>query len=147
MSWDTVLDSGGSVNTRRVFTEPVRDTSLAACNVMGCTAAGFGPLAGGLRWEPWAIDFDYLAFAFDVRSTRWTVVAVVNLSDEPRNFVFRSGPLEAPSRLLLHGCGSVQAGGVCIGWLSPHQAPHDPVVTIVSSADGTPTTEHRITVR
>jgi hypothetical protein len=147
VTWGTVLGSAGLPGARRVFEQQVRDTTLAACNAAGCTGAGFGPLVGGLRWEPWAIDFDYLAFAFDFRSSRWTFVAVANLSAEPRTFVFRSGPPEEPTLRRLHGCGEVRPGGVCVGWLSPSDGPHDEVVTIISSAAGTPTTEHRITVR
>ena len=147
VTWDTVLGSAGPPDARRVFEGQVRDTSLAACNAAGCTGAGFGPLAGGLRWQPWAIDFDYLAFAFDVRGFRWTIAAVANLSDAPRSFVFRSGPAEDPTSRLLHGCGTLRPGDVCVGWLSPNEGPHDAVVTIVSTAAGTPTTEHRITVR
>ena len=147
VTWDTVLGSAGPSDARRVFEEQVRDTTLAACNAAGCTGAGFGPLVGGLRWDPWAIDFDYLAFAFDAGGFRWTFAAVANLSAEPRSFVFRSGPPEEPDLRRLHGCGTVRSGGVCIGWLSPSQGPHDEVVTIVSTATGTPTTEHHITVR
>ena len=147
VTWDTVLGSAGPADALRVFEQQGRDTSLAACNAAGCTSAGFGPLVGGLRWEPWAIDFDYMAFAFDVRGFRWTFAAVTNLSDEPRTFLFRTGPPEDPTRRRFHGCGSVRPGGVCVGWLSPSDGPHEAVVTIVSSAAGTPTTEHRFTVR
>jgi hypothetical protein len=147
VTWDTVLGSAGPADALRVFDEQVRDTSLAACNVAGCTGAGFGPLAGGLRWEPWAIDFDYMAFAFDVRGIRWTFAAVTNLSEESRTFLFLTGTPEDPARSRFHGCGSVRPGGACVGWLSPSDGPHEAVVTIVSSTTGTPTTEHRITVR
>ncbi len=147
ITWDTVLGSAGRADATRVFDEPGRDTTLAACNTAGCTPPGFGPIVGGLRWDAWDIDFDYLTFAFDVRSVRWTFAAVANLSDEPRTFLFRTGPSEDPTRSRFHGCGVLRPGGVCIGWIAPNEGPHGEMVTIVSSDAGTPTTEHRFTVR
>src|SRR5690606_23050624 len=50
VSWDTVLGAAGSAEERRVFSAGARVTSMAACTAGGCTPAGDGPLAGGLRW-------------------------------------------------------------------------------------------------
>jgi hypothetical protein len=147
IDWETVIASAGSSTARRVFTGGARETSAAACNAAGCGPAMAGPLAGGLRWLPWAVDFDYFGMAMDVSTVRITIAGVVNLSEEPRAFTLYSGTEINPRSRVIRRCGVLEGGATCLGILSPTDRGHDEIVTVVSTASGTPTTEHRITIR
>jgi hypothetical protein len=124
----------------------VRETSLKACNSQGCSAVGIGPLAGGLRWPDWDVDYDFFALAFDAGPAKWTIFGAVNVAGAKRSFEFYLGPPDDPLRTRVHRCGVMFPGAVCIFVLYPADA-HAEVTTIVSSASETPTVEHRIPVR
>jgi hypothetical protein len=149
MSWDTIVGAAGSPTDRRVFTTGARETSLAACNAAGCSAPGVGPLVGGLRWTAWDLDFDYLAMAFDVPSAnlKFTIGGVVNIDGPARRFELWVGTADDPLQERIHSCGNVAEGAVCIGLLTPADGGHLDYLTIVSTRNGTPTTEHRIRIR
>ncbi len=146
ITWDTILGAEGPAEATRVFTGGVRETSLNACNSQGCSPVGFGPLAGGLRWVAWEMDYDYFAMAFDYGHLRFTIVGVVNVSGPKRAFTFYTGPANDPTQQRIRKCGLLPAGATCIDFLGPDDE-HFAVVNIVSTRAGTPTTEHRITVR
>jgi hypothetical protein len=146
VAWDTVLTTPGSADATRVFTGDARDVTLEACGTQGCSLPGEGGLAGGLRWPAWDIDFDYLALAFDAGDIQFTIVGVVNNSQEPRRFELRTGPLEDPNSVLIHACGNVRPGGACINFLGIGDD-HFEAVSVVSTASGTPRTEHHLEVR
>ncbi len=149
VTWDTVLGAEVADTPHRVFTAGTRETSLAACNDEGCTAAGAGPHAGGLRWPAHDVDYDYFAMAFDVPGTgvRFTIVGVVNIEGPARRFSLYTGPQGDPTARRIQNCGNVRAGQVCIGLLSPQESGHGPIATVISERGGTPTLEHRIRIR
>jgi hypothetical protein len=149
VSWPVVLGAAGSAADRRVLTAGAKATSLAACNPVGCSAPGDGPLAGGVQWAAWGVDFSYLAWAYDVprAGIRFTIGAVVNESGAARRFTIYTGPPSDPQATVVKACGVVAAGGACIGLLMPQQAGHGSVLTIVSTLSGTPTIEQRVTIR
>jgi hypothetical protein len=147
IDWETVVATAGSPTARRVFTSGARETSAAACNAAGCGPAMDGPLAGGLRWIPWDVDFDYFGMAMDASNFRMTIGGVTNLSDQPRSFTLYSGTDTSPRARVIKRCGVLEAGEACLGLLLPTSGGHGTLVTVVSTAIGTPTTEHRITVR
>ena len=149
VDWDTVIATAGESDERRVFTAGVLETSMAACNAVGCTAAGVGPSIGGLQWASWQIDFDYLAMSFDVPrlNIMWTIGGVVNVETTPRRFEMYIGTPADPLQERIKSCGNLPAGGVCFGLLTPKDKMHLSQLTIVSSGKGTPTTEHRVKIR
>ena len=146
IDWDTTLGTKGVASDRRVLTTGVRETSLKACNSQGCSREGVGPLAGGLRWPAWEMDYDFFTLAFDVGRDKWTVFGVVNVTGARRGFTFYGGPPEDPLQTVVFRCGLMLPGAICIAVLSPGDE-HFAVTTIVSSASGTPTVEHRIPIR
>ena len=146
VTWDTVFNVAGPANATRVFTEGPREATLEACGKRGCSLPGEGGFAGGLRWTPWQIDFDYLALPFDSGNLQFTIVGVVNNSDEPRRFELRTGPVDDPNSVLIRDCGTVRRGGTCISFLG-YGDEHFEAVSVVSMANGTPRTEHHIEVR
>ena len=149
VTWDVVLGAAGSPDARRVVTTGARSTSLEACNSIGCSTPGAGPLAGGVVWPAWGIDFGYLAWAYDVPAAgiRFTIGGVVNQSGSARKFTLYSGSAVKPLDRIVQNCGRVAAGGLCIGLLTPQQGGHGAVLTIVSELAGTPTIEQRVTIR
>ncbi len=147
ISWESVITTAGSATARRIFTNGARETSATACNAAGCGPASTGPLAGGIRWVPWDIDFDYFGMAMDMSGISITIAGAVNLSDEPRAFTLYAGSEANPRERVLRRCGTLESGESCLGVLAPGAQGHGTVVTIVSFANGTPTTEHRITIR
>jgi matrixin/K319-like protein len=149
VEWDTVVSSAGSASETRVFTGGAREVSMSACNAAGCTPSGVGPLVGGLQWPAWELDFDYLAMAFDVPSAnlRFTIGGVTNIEGPERRFELWVGSADDPLQERIWSCGFVKPGATCIGLLGPKDAGHLSVLTIVSSRNGTPTTEHQIRIR
>lgn len=147
VSWDTVVREAGSADVTAVFTEGARRVTLEACGTRGCSPPGDGGLAGGLRWGAWGIDFDYLALAFDAPGgLNFTIAGVVNNSERPRRFELRTGPVDEPTSVLIHDCGTVRPGGACINFLGVGDD-HYELVAIVSRGAGTPRTEHHLVVR
>ena len=146
VAWDTVVTAAGPDDGTRVFTEGAHEVTLEACSTQGCSVPGEGGLVGGLRWAPWHIDFDYLALAFDAADLQFTIVGVVNNSEEPRRFELRTGPVDDPNSVLIHDCGTVRPGSACINFLG-FGDDHFEAVSIVSKANGTPRTEHHVEVR
>ena len=117
--WDLTLGSQGPETATRVFSGAhggARVTSLRGCNSKGCSPEGVGPLAGGLRWPAWGMDFDYFAIALDFGTLRFTIAGVVNVSGPSRIFTITTGPVEEPDRELIRKCGPVLAGLRCIGF-------------------------------
>ncbi|MBM3140002.1 MAG: matrixin family metalloprotease [Chloroflexi bacterium] len=149
VTWDVVLGAAGDPTQRRVIATGARTTSLAACNSVGCSRPGEGPRVGGLVWSAWDIDFDYLAWAYDVPAVglRFTIGGVTNQAKVARSFVLYAGTADDPLQRVIHNCGSVVPGGVCFGVLTPQQAGHGSVLTILSDRPGTPGTEHRVQIR
>jgi hypothetical protein len=146
VDWDITLATKGVASDRRVLTTGVRATSLKACNSQGCSAAGTGPLAGGLRWPAWDIDYDFFALGIDAGPAQWTIVGAVNVAGAKRSFDFYIGPPDDPLRTRVHRCGVLFPGAVCIFVLYPGDAQAE-LTTIVSSARQSPTVEHRIPIR
>ena len=146
VDWDITLATKGVASDRRVLTTGVRATSLKACNSQGCSAAGTGPLAGGLRWPAWDIDYDFFALGIDAGPAQWTIVGAVNVAGAKRSFDFYIGPPDDPLRTRVHRCGVLFPGAVCIFVLYPGDAQAE-LTTIVSSASQSPTVEHRIPIR
>jgi hypothetical protein len=147
VDWDTVHEGVATADDTQLFTSGSRYTSMRACNLAGCSRDSGGPLAGGLRWAEWEIDFDYMAVAFDFGQTRFTIAIVVNVSGPPRTFTIANGPPNDPNQEQLIRCRLVRAGSRCVAFLQPGEGEHFEVVSIVSEGAGTPATEHHITVR
>jgi len=149
VDWDTTVTTPGSVGDTRVFTSGARGVSMAACNAAGCTPAGVGPLVGGLQWPAWEMDFDYLAMAFDVPAAniKFTIGGVTNIEGPARRFEIWVGDAADPLQERIWSCGLVKPGATCIGLLTPKDSGHLSHVTIVSTLDGTPRTEHQVRVR
>ena len=146
MDWDVTVGSQGLASATRIFRGGERETSLRACNSQGCSPVGVGPLAGGLRWPAWEMDYDYFALAFDFGRLQFTIVGVVNVSGPGRVFTIYTGPASDPERQQIRRCGLLPAGAICIDFLGPDDE-HFEVVNIVSRRSDTPTTAHHITVR
>lgn len=146
VSWQLTLGSTGLPTAHRVFTTDARETTIRACNSQGCSRTATGPLSGGLRWPAWEVDYDYIALALDIRKTQWTILIVANVSGPPRTFTLYTGPPDDPTRQLLRECRRLAAGRRCVGFLRPGSQQFE-VVSFTSEGEGTPTTEHRITVR
>lgn len=149
VTWDTVLGAAVENETSRVFTTGTRETSMQACNTQGCTPAGVGPHAGGLRWTAYGVDYDYFAMSFDVPGTsiRFTIAGFVNLAGPARKVSLYSGTATDPQAKRILNCGNVSAGSICIGLLGPSDKGHTPYVSVVSERSGTPLLEHRIKIR
>lgn len=149
VTWEVVLGSAGAPDARRVLTGGARKTSLAACNSIGCSAPGDGPLAGGVVWPSWGIDFGYIGWAYDVpvAGIRFTIGGVVNQSGAARKFTIYAGTPSDPKARIVQNCGRVSAGGLCIGLLTPQQGGHGSLLTIVSELAGTPTVEQQVPIR
>ena len=146
ITWDLTLGAQGPATATRVLTGGERETSLRACNSKGCTPVSPGPLTGGLRWPAWGIDYDYFAMAFDFGRLHFTLAGVVNVSGPNRVFNLNTGPPGDPDLHRMRACGQIPAGRVCIAFLGLDDE-HFEVVSIVSKRRGTPTTDHRITIR
>lgn len=149
VTWDMVLGAAVENETSRVFTTGTRETSMQACNTQGCTAAGVGPHAGGLRWTAYGVDYDYFAMSFDVPGTsiRFTIAGFVNLAGPARKVSLYSGTSTDPQAKRILNCGNVAAGSVCIGLLGPSDGGHTQYASIVSERSGTPLLEHRVKIR
>ena len=54
---------------------------MSGCNSVGCSDAGLGPHIGGIQWEHWDINFDFLAMAYDVPAAnlQFSIGGVVKL--------------------------------------------------------------------
>lgn len=150
VDWSTRLTSGGRAGERTTLALDVRSTALRACNSVGCSSDGVGPVMGGLQWTPWGVDYDVLAMAYDVPAVgiQFTIGGVVNLASSPRSFRVSawSGAADAPTTLL-RDCGNVDPGDSCIGLITPSDRGHGMFVLIESSAPGTPTAVHYVRVR
>ena len=149
VDWDTVVSTAGSADQTRVFTSGVREVSMSGCNAAGCTPLGVGPLVGGLQWPAWEIDFDYLMMAFDVPAAnlKFTIGGVTNIEGPERRFELWVGSASDPLQERIWSCGFVKLGATCIGLLMPKDSGHRTHLTIVSSRNGTPRTEHQIRIR
>jgi hypothetical protein len=149
IDWGTVVTTAGSANQTRNFTGGVREVSMSACNTVGCTQHGVGPLVGGLEWPAWEMDFDYMAMAFDVPTAgiKFTIGGVTNISGPKRRFEIWVGSVSEPLQERILSCGFVKPGSTCIGLLTPKDDGHLTDLTIVSTRNGTPTTEQQIRIR
>ncbi len=142
-----MYNGAATADDTQLFTSGSLYTSMRACNLAGCSRDSAGPLAGGLRWSEWDIDFDYMAVAFDFGQMKFTIAIVVNVSGPQRTFTIGNVPPDDPNREQLTRCRLVQAGSRCVAFLQPGEGEHFEVVSIVSEGEGTPTTEHHVTVR
>ena len=149
VDWDTVVTTAGSADQTRVFTGGAREVSMSACNAAGCTQPGVGPLVGGLEWPAWEMDFDYLAMAFDVPAVgiKFTIGGVTNVAGPERRFELWVGSASDPLQERIWSCGFLKPGSTCIGLLTPKDDGHLSHLTIVSTRNGTPTTEQQIRIR
>ncbi|MQC18560.1 MAG: hypothetical protein DWG80_05745 [Chloroflexi bacterium] len=150
VTWDLVMGAPVENEPRRVFDGGIREVTIQACNVEGCSRPSEGnPMAGGLRWSGHSIDFDYFAMAFDVPGSdeRFSIALVQNVSSTARAFQLHAGEEGAYRRSLMLDCGVVRAGDVCTGFLAPEDPGHGTHVTITSRRAGTPETEHRVRIR
>lgn len=150
ITWDTVLGSAGSAGSAtqtRVLSTGWRHTRIQACSSSGCSEAIDGPVAGGVRWAAWAIDYDFLAMTFDIAGFEFTFAAVVNVSGSARQFEIGNGPPSDPFQRQMGRCVGVSAGGSCFAFLDFSHGKQDRVVGVRSSRPGTPTVEHHLTVR
>ena len=146
ITWHTVLGAGGSADVTRVLTSGWRMTRIQACSSQGCSKPSDGPLAGGVRWAAWGIDYDVIAIPFDIAGFQFTLAAVINVSGPARSFELGNGPPGDPFLVTMGTCGSLRAGGMCFAFLHFNDEQHE-VVGIRSSRPGTPTVEHHIEVR
>ncbi len=147
ITWDTVLGSAGSATQTRVLTGGWRFTRIQACSSSGCSEAIDGPLAGGVRWAAWGIDYDFLAMTFDIAGFEFTFAAVVNISGPARQFEIGNGPPEDPFQRQMGRCVGLGPNGACFAFLDFNDGKQGSVVGIRSSRPGTPTVEQHITVR
>jgi len=149
VGWATTLSAGGRPDEATVLALDMRATGMRACNAIGCSAAGAGPLMGGLRWSNWGIGYDVVAMAFDVpgASIRFTIAGAVNLGISSRRFLLYSGPEDDPQRTLIKDCGILDPGRSCIGLLGPSDSGHGEFAVVESSALGTPGALHRVRLR
>ncbi|MDP6606671.1 MAG: matrixin family metalloprotease [Dehalococcoidia bacterium] len=146
IDWDSALSTRGVASDTRVLIGGVRETSVRACNSQGCSGPGLGPLAGGLQWAAWEVDYDFFVMAFDFGRLQFTIVGVVNVEGPDRSFTFYNGSAADPKQKRVRACGAVTAGTACVGLLRPGDQ-HFGVATVVSERSGVPTVEHRVTIR
>ena len=149
VAWTTSLSSGGRADERTVLALDMRKTGMRACNTLGCSTAGVGPLMGGLRWTNWGISYDVVAMAFDVPGTsvRFTVAGAVNLGTAARRFAIYTGPEDDPQRTLVRDCGVIDPGQTCLGFLGSSDSGHGEFAVIESGSPGTPGAVHRVRIR
>lgn len=149
VGWTTTLLSGGRAEERTVLALDMRSTGMRACNTVGCSSSGVGPLMGGFRWTNWGIAYDVAAMAFDVPGTsvRFTVVGAVNIGGAARRFVMYTGPEEDPQRTMVRDCGFLDPGQTCIGFMGSSDNGHGEFAVVDSSAAGTPNAVHRVRIR
>ena len=149
VGWATTLSSGGQVNEKTVLALDMRATGMRACNAMGCSSQGVGPIMGGLRWTNWGIAYDVVTMAFDVPGTsiHFTIAGTVNLGVASRRFVLYSGPEEDQQRTVVKDCGVVEPGQSCLGLLGPSDTGHGSYAVVESSSFGSPGATHRVHLR
>ncbi len=147
ITWDEVLGVAGSADAVLQLTSGWRSTNIRACNAGGCSRRVDGPLAGGLSWAAWDIDYDYIAMVFDVSGVQFTFVAAINLAGTSRKVEFGNGPPEDPFRTTMDTCSSLRRNGFCYGLLDFSVRDQGSVVAIRSTRPHTPTIEHLIPVR
>ncbi|HJM88220.1 MAG TPA: matrixin family metalloprotease [Dehalococcoidia bacterium] len=146
IDWDLTFSTIGVASDTRIVTSGVRDTSMRACNSQGCSSPGMGPLAGGLFWPAWEMDYDLFMMAMNFGGREFTFVGVVNVTGPSRAFEFYTGPADDPKLQRMHRCGLMREGAICIAFLWPEDE-HFETTTVASSRFGTPTVEHRIKIR
>ena len=147
VTWDTVIGSPGSAGLTRTFTNGWRYTAVRACNASGCSRVSPGPLAGGLRWDAWGIDFDYFAIGLDISGIQFTLAGVINVNGPPRVVEFYNGTKDDPKLREFGRCNVVPSRGICIQFMDTSDAQQDEVVVIRTRRPSTPTTEHHMAVR
>ncbi len=149
VGWTTSLSSGGRAEERTVLALDMRTTGMRACNTVGCSTPGAGPLMGGFRWTNWGISYDVVAMAFDVpgASVQFTIAGAVNMGSSARRFAIYTGPEDDPQRTLVRDCGVLDPGQICVGFLGSSDNGHGEFAVIESSAPGTPGAIHRVRIR
>jgi hypothetical protein len=147
ITWDSILGHSGSGDTTRVMQSGWRYTRIQACSSQGCSRPMDGPIAGGLRWYTWDIDYDFLTMAFDILHFQFTFAAAINLSSTARQFEIGNGPPEDPFQKIIGSCTSVGPNGLCFAFLDFTSKDQQSIVGVRSSRPGTPTTEHHIIAR
>lgn len=149
VGWATSLTSGGRADERTALALDMRATGMRACNAMGCSGSGVGPLMGGFRWANWGLSYDVVAMAYDVPGTsiRFTIAGAVNTGLTSRRFVLYSGTEEDPQRTMIRDCGVLDPGQSCIGLLGSSDNGHGALAVVESSSFGTPGAVHRVRIR
>ena len=146
IDWDSTFSTKGVASDTRIVTSGVRDTWMRACNSQGCSSLGMGPLAGGLLWPAWEVDYDFVMMAMNLGGREFTFVGVVNVMGPSRAFEFYTGPADDPKLQQMHRCGLMREGAICMAIMWPEEE-HFETTTVTSSRSGTPTVEHRIKIR
>ncbi|MBA01160.1 MAG: hypothetical protein CL752_01900 [Chloroflexi bacterium] len=147
--WKKKVLSPGREKELKQFYGNTRQIGMSGCNSAGCSDAGLGPHIGGIQWEHWDINFDFLAMAYDVPAAnlKFSIGGVVNLEDEPRSFQIWSGTLSEPLKKKILSCGILYPGDSCIGLVMPDQVGHYSHISIISKSSRSPTTQNQILIR
>ena len=147
VDWGNVLGAAGSADATRVLSSGWRVSRIQACSSQGCSEAVDGPIAGGVRWDVWDIDYDFLAMTFDIAGFQFTFAAAINLSGTARQFELGNGPPGDPFRTTIGKCTSIGQNGLCFAFLDFNAKDQQSIVGVRSTRPGTPTTEHHVVVR
>lgn len=147
VTWDRIFDEAGRADATVLLNGGWRATSIRACNAGGCSRVSEGPLAGGVRWDAWDIDYDVIVIIFDISGVQFTFAGAVNLAGTGRKFVFGNGPPDDPFQTTMGACRSLGRNGFCFGYLDYQVRDQGAVVGIRSTRPGTPTIEHHVPVR
>ena len=148
VTWDSVLGAAGDPDAAVAPRGGWRLTRVRACGPGGCSAAVAGPVAGGVRWAAWDVDYDFLAAAIEQDGARYTFAAVVGIGGTARRIEVGAGPPSDPFAQRVGECLGIGAGGLCYLALAHPEGEEPPaVVGIRTTRPGAPTIEHRLPVR
>ena len=148
VTWDSVLGAAGEAGATVAPRGGWRLTRVRACGPGGCSEAAAGPVAGGVRWAAWDVDYDYLAAAIRQDGAWHTFAAVVGLGGAARRVEVGAGPASDPFAARVGECSGIGAGGLCYLVLAHPEGEEAPAsVGIRTARPGAPTIEHRLPLR
>lgn len=148
VTWDSVLGAAGEVGAAVAPRGGWRLTRVRACGPGGCSEAVAGPVAGGVRWAAWDVDYDYLVAAIEQDGARYTFAAVVGLGGAARAIEVGAGPASDPFAQRVGECSGIGEGGLCYLVLAHPEGEEPPAaVGIRTARPGAPTIEHRLPLR
>ena len=148
VTWDSVLGAAGEAGAAVAPRGGWRLTRVRACGPGGCSKAAAGPVAGGVRWAAWDVDYDYLAAAIRQDGAWHTFAAVVGLGGAARRVEVGAGPPSDPFATRVGECSGIGAGGLCYLVLAHPEGEEPPAsVGIRTARPGAPTIEHRLPLR